>query len=619
MDLPSHRQEGDVLVLGISGFGPALAFKESLIPGIEQRERRMVQGLDSAAALVSEDGVLAASAQERHDGEKGTGAFPAGAIAACLEMAGVTLDDVDFLAHGFRYQPSRAWDLDDFSRRWFAEVYCEDAQFRLLRRHYPEQDWERKLVRVPHHLAHAASSYYLSGFDEAVVLVADGMGESESTSVFAACGSQLRSVRSYPISCSLGILYGVVTHYLGFLPGMDEYKVMGLAPYGDPDRFAGAAEQLTRLGPAGRLLTPVLSSNRSPVERETHRGVVRELAARFGPARPPGAPLEQRHMDVAATLQRCLEESLLHVLRAAREHSGLTSRNLCMAGGVALNCTANGVILRTGMFDDAFIQPAAGDDGSALGAALWQLHQHRPAARPRMAMPFWGESFGPERIEAALRGLGPGHDVRKLGEDALLTSVAELITSGSVVAWFQGRMEFGPRALGNRSILADPTAPGMRAHLNTVVKQREEFRPFAPAVIAEEAGEYFEIEPGQERAFGHMLFVTRVREKYRDKLPAVTHVDGSARVQVVTREDAPLFWNLIRCIGTCQGTPMVLNTSFNLRGQPIVRTPEDAVATYARSTMDALAIGGWLVARSRGPAAAAPAGAAGHLTGTAHA
>lgn len=588
-------------VLGISGLDRSLGFKERIVPGLDWREQRYRQGLDSAAAIVSEDGVLAASAQERHDGVKGTGAFPADAIDGCLRMAGITLDDVDFVAHGFCYERSVVHDLDDFAGRWYDEVYSEAVQLEVLRARYPGHDWEHKLVRVRHHLAHAASAYYLSGFDEAIVLVADGMGETESTSIMSGRGGELRVVRGYPISSSLGILYGVVTHYLGFLPGMDEYKVMGLAPYGDRRRFAEAAENLVTLGAKGQLLVPVLSRDRSPTERETHQGVLNALEEFFGPARDPEAPIEQRHMDVAATLQDCLERSLQHVLAEASQQ--LNSANLCLAGGVALNCTANGLILGSGQFDDIFVQPAAGDDGTALGAALWQLHQHVPVTPVRMSMPYWGDSCSDERAAEAVHGLGPGHDVIQLADDELATAVAELIAAGSVVAWFQGRMEFGPRALGNRSILADPTRPDMRAHLNAIVKQREEFRPFAPAVLAEEAGKYFEITPGTERIFEHMLFVANVREEYRDRLPAITHVDGSARLQVVQRDSAPLFWELISRLGSRLGMPIVLNTSFNLRGQPIVRTPDEAVATYARSALDALALGRWLVTRS--PRAAA--------------
>ncbi|HET9898346.1 MAG TPA: carbamoyltransferase C-terminal domain-containing protein [Streptosporangiaceae bacterium] len=585
-----------MLVLGFSGLDRSLGVKERMVPGLDERERRYRQGMDSAVAIVSEDGVLAASAQERHDGVKTTGAFPADAIDACLRMAGVTLDDVDFVAHSFCYEPSVAHELDEFAGRWYDQVYSKEVQLGVLRARYPGHDWERKLVRVRHHLAHAASAYYLSGFDEAAVLVADGMGETESTSIMAGRGSELRTLRTYPISSSLGILYSVVTHYLGFLPGMDEYKVMGLAPYGDRSRFAGVARKLAELDAKGQLLIPVLSRDQSPTERETHQGVLNALEDLFGPARHPEAPVEQRHMDVAATLQDCLERSLLHVLAAARPQLG--SARLCMAGGVALNCTANGLILRSGEFDDVFVQPAAGDDGTALGAALWQLHQHVPVTPARMTMPYWGDSASDEQIAEAVRGLGPGHEVAALAEDELVAAVAELIASGSIVAWFQGRMEFGPRALGNRSILADPTRPGMRAHLNAVVKQREEFRPFAPAVLAEEAGKYFDITPGTERTFEHMLFVAQVRDEYRDRLPAITHVDGSARLQVVRRDSAPLFWKLIMQAGRRLGVPIVLNTSFNLRGQPIIRTPAEAAATYARSAIDALAIGNWLVTRS---------------------
>lgn len=593
-----------MLVLGISGLDRSAALKQKLMPGLDWREQRLVQGLDSAAALVDESGVLAASAQERHDGNKGTGAFPVDAIEACLRLAGATMDDVDVLAHGFRYEPSPVFELDDFLRRWYQEVYREEVQLEVLRSHYPDQDWQRKLIRVPHHLAHAASTYHLSGFSEAVVLVSDGMGESESTSLFRGRAGRLERLRSYRIGSSLGILYTVVTQYLGFLPGMDEYKVMGLAPYGDPGAYPQANLVIHRSD--GGLAIPLLAQERTPQDRETHRGAIRRLEEIFGPARQPDDPITQRHMDIASVVQEALTASLMHVLRkglAAGEAGG----NLCMAGGVALNCTANGLIARSGLFERVFVQPAAGDDGSALGAALHVLRERIPATPQRMDMPYWGEEYDGAQIEAALSSLGSGFQVRQLPEERLLQEVSDLIGAGSVVAWFQGRMEFGPRALGNRSILADPTRPEMRAHLNTVVKQREEFRPFAPAVLVERAGEYFEIDPGQEDSYRHMLLVTQVREKYRDALPAVTHVDGSARVQVVNREAAPRFHALIQRFGDDYGTPMVLNTSFNLRGQPIVRTPVEAVSTYARSTLDALAIGDWLVVRD--PAVSAGAGA----------
>ncbi|WP_156723536.1 carbamoyltransferase family protein [Streptomyces apocyni] len=603
-----------MLVLGISGLDRSMSVKKELLPGLDWREQRVVQGLDAAAALVSEDGVIAASAQERHDGNKGTGAFPVDAIDACLRIAGVTLDDVDFVAHGFRYEPSAAFERDEFARRWFRDVYRKEVQWDVLRSHYPDQDWERKFVPVRHHVAHAASAYHLSGFQDATVLVADGMGEAESTSVFQGTGADLRLVRSYSISASLGILYSVVTQYLGFLPGMDEYKVMGLAPYGDSRRYADVARDLVRTLDGGRIVVPVLAHDKSPTERETHRGAIRRLEELFGPARHPEAPVDQRHRDIAATVQGVLEESLLHVLGTAAREPG-RSRNLCMAGGVALNCTANGVIARSDLFDQVFVQPASGDDGTALGAALWQLRQEAPAAPAAMTMPYWGEEFGERDIEAALSGLGDAFTVRKLAEDELLAQVSALIGAGKVVSWFQGRMEFGPRALGNRSILADPASPNMRAHLNTMVKQREEFRPFAPAVLAEEAHRYFELDPEREAMYRHMLFVTQVRPEYRELLPSITHVDGSARVQTVDRESAPRFWRLIRQVGDDRGIPMVINTSFNLRGQPVIRTPETAVATYARSTLDALAIGDWLVTRTAAAEARTGTGTGGRAHG----
>lgn len=605
-----------MLTLGISGLDRAMSVKKEMLPGLDWREQRMVQGLDAAAALVNADGVVAASAQERHDGNKGTGSFPADAIEACLQIAGVTLDDVDFVAHGFRYEPSIVFQRDDFAKRWFRDVYRKEVQLDVVRSHYPDLDWEKKFVPVRHHVAHAASAYYLSGFQDATILVADGMGETESTSVFKGKDATLQPLRSYSISASLGILYSVVTQYLGFLPVMDEYKVMGLAPYGDASRYVDVANDLVQMRDNGRFVVPLLAHDKSTTERETHRGAIRRLEELFGPARHPEAPLDQRHMDVAATLQGVLEDSLLHVLTTVAKGPD-SSPNLCMAGGVALNCTANGLIARSGLFDRVFVQPASGDDGTALGAALWQHRQEMPIAPSAMTMPYWGEEFTGPDIEAALGGLGDDFTVRKLDEDDLLERVSALIGAGRVVAWFQGRMEFGPRALGNRSILADPASPNMRAHLNTVVKQREEFRPFAPAVLAEEAHRYFELEPEREGMYRHMLFVTQVRPEYREYLPSITHVDGSARVQTVDRRTAPRFWGLIRRVGDQRGIPMVINTSFNLRGQPIVRTPETAVATYARSTLDSLAIGDWLVSR-RGDATKARTGESTDVEGRVH-
>jgi carbamoyltransferase len=584
-----------VLALGISGLDRSAAFKAAVLgPGFT-REMRIAQGFDSAAVLVDENGVLAASAQERHDGVKATGAFPREAIESCLHVVQATMADVDVVAHNFRYEDSSVWQLDDNLSGWYSKVYAQDLQRKSFAAHYtlcPGQEF----LHIKHHLAHAASAYYPSGFDEALILVADGMGETESISVYTGRDGELDLVDAHSALNSLGVLYGVITHYLGFLINMDEYKVMGLAPYGDRGRYRAEFDEFLRLRSNGKVTVPLLSENKTPFERETHQGVVRRIKEVLGPSRRPDDEVEQRHMDIAAALQDALERALLHVLREHRERTGL--RKLCMAGGVALNCSANGVILREGLFDEMFLQPASGDDGSALGAALVALRRQRDLKPVRMRMPYWGESFGVAEVEQALMSLNGEFSRERLDRADLVRRAVDLIRAGSVVALFQGSMEFGPRALGNRSILADPTLPSMRAHLNAVVKQREEFRPFAPAVPSEDAATYFDIPAGSERTFHHMLFVVPVREQYRQLLPAVTHVDGSARVQIVDREQSPLFWELLREAGDRSGIPILVNTSFNLKGQPIVRTPQDAVDTLRRSALDGLVIGDFLVRRA---------------------
>ncbi|MFD6073235.1 carbamoyltransferase C-terminal domain-containing protein [Amycolatopsis lurida] len=356
---------------------------------------------------------------------------------------------------------------------------------------------------------------------------------------------------------------------------------------------------MIQLKEPGSLLVPVLAAeNRTALEHETLDGTIRKLTESFGAPRAPGAPMEQRHMDVAAGVQAGLEAALMHVLRAGREETGLT--DLCLAGGVALNCTANGLISRSGLFDRIFVQPAAGDDGSALGAALHVHAAETPApVRRRMTMPYWGPEYDRTEIEETLSAYDGCLEARRENLAELLDEVAGLLAVGNVVAWFQGRMEFGPRALGNRSILADPRAPGMREHLNSIVKQREDFRPFAPVVRAEDVDRYFEVSPGDERRHAHMLFVVRTRREFRKALPAVTHVDGTARVQVVHRDENERLWDLIEAFGELTGVPVLLNTSFNLRGQPVIRDPETAVRTYLDSKLDHLVLGEHLVSRSR--------------------
>lgn len=583
-------------VLGISGLDNSVPFKKREFPKLSERQYRIAQGFDSAAALVTGNGIQAAAAEERFTGEKATGSFPLNAIAYCLEAGRLAPAAVDYVAHGFSYEPFESfYEEDELLKKQFDEVYCREAQVRCLHKYLPGYDWSGKLVQVPHHLAHAASAFYPSGFDESLIVVADGMGELHSTTIAVGQeNGEIRIIRQIFGLHSLGILYGVFTLYLGFAMGLDEYKVMGLAPYGNADRYAARLMELVHLKSDGTYEIPILFRNRTLEEKETYAGTLRLLAEIFGPPREPETEIEQSHMDIAASLQAALQSALLHVLRHFRKETGQS--NLCMAGGVALNCTANGVIQRSRMFKGLFVQPASGDDGTALGAALHVQRLHQPAIRfARMALPLWGPEYSDQEISAALSARGDCASARFESLDELISRVALALAQGQVVGWFQGRMEFGPRALGSRSILADPRDPEMRSRINRLVKKREEFRPFAPAVTAEAAAQFFELNEGEESAYAHMLIVAPVRMAYRDQLPAVTHVDGSARVQTVPQEDHPGFWKLLDEFGKISGMPVLLNTSFNVRGQPIVHTPADAIETFLTARLDMLAIGNYLV------------------------
>ncbi len=584
-------------IIGISGHDQNLRFKREEFPGLTPREYRIAQGFDSAAALVSSGEVVAASGEERFSREKATSAFPVGALRYCLDRGGITAADVDAVAHGFDYEPYEEYfGRTDLTRRQYDEVLSADVQRRLIAEAFPGTGLEEKLVPVSHHLAHAASSFYLSGFDDALVIVSDGMGEVHSMTAFAGSGDDLEVIRQIPALHSLGVLYGVVTLHLGFFMGLDEYKVMGLAPYGDPRRYTDRVLELISLKPDGTYSIPILAENKTAEEKETHRGVLRALADRFGPPRDPESEITQDHKDLAAALQGAFQTAQLHLLRTLRAETG--AKNLCLAGGCALNCSCNGAVRRSRLFEELFVQPASGDDGPALGAALYVSRRKEPQRGPRarMSVPLWGPEFDDAEIERALEDRTDCAATRFDSFSELAAAVADRLAHGEVVAWFQGRMEFGPRALGSRSILADPTHPEMRDKINALVKKREGFRPFAPAVAAEAAGTYFEIDPGDESTYEHMLLVTRVRSDFRDKLPAITHVDGSARAQTVFAEHSPRFAELLACVGkTSVGIPMVLNTSFNVRGQPIVCTPTEAIDTFLMAGLDALAIGDWLV------------------------
>ena len=582
-------------VIGISGLSNSVAFKKREFPGLSPREYNIAQGFDAAAALVGPSGIIAAAAEERFTHEKATGAFPINALRYCLQAANLNLHDIAHIAHGFSYAPFKSsFEADPYAQRQYQEVFSPEVQRSFLNEHFGEANWGDKLVPVPHHLAHAASAFYLSGFPEALILISDGMGEVHSLTVAVGNGAEIKVLKELSAFHSLGMLYGVFTLHLGFFMNSDEYKVMGLAPYGNPRRFFDQMMRFVSLKSDGTYTIPIFSHNRTAQDRETHAGVLKFLAAEFGPAREPEAEMTQLHKDLAAALQAVVQTCQLHVLKHFQHETG--QNNLCLAGGVALNCSANGVIKRSGLFKRMFVQPAAGDDGCSIGAALYAQRLYDPGFKPhRMTVPLWGPEFSDSDIRQQFAGRDDCSLVEMESFEALCKEVAERLAKGQIVAWFQGRMEFGPRALGSRSILADPRDPTMRDRINALVKKREGFRPFAPVVTKEAAAQIFDIAAGEEDTYAHMLYVTPVRPDYRDKLPAITHVDGSARIQTVAWEHNPRLWQLLKAFAAHSGVPVLLNTSFNVRGQPIVCTPQEALDTFLFAHLDVLVAGNTLV------------------------
>lgn len=581
-------------ILGFSGFDGSVRFKQQHWPGLSEREYRIVQGLDAAAALFVDGEIVAAAAEERFNRRKHSGAFPIRAIEYCLAEAGLSLEAIDEVVHGFNYGPHRiAYSLDPLNARLYREVLAPDAVAAQVARcleGFPRQ----KVHHVDHHLAHAASAYFCSGWDECLVLVIDGMGESQSASVYRASDGKLQKLIEVQARDSIGILYSVVTLHLGFDFNADEYKIMGLAPYGDPQRFRSFFEKAVQLNPDGTVSVPILHLNRSPAERQTYAATRRKLEAELVKPRQPEDDITQDHRDVAAALQQCLDRVMLHICTSFGRKTGL--RRLALAGGVALNCTANGRILRSGAFDEIFVQPAAGDDGAALGAAAFRASVHGEIKNKRLPVPFLGPSYGQRVIVETLARFRDRIDYVELGGlSEAAQAAARLIAGGCVVGWYRGRMEFGPRALGHRSILADPGDPDMRHRINAMVKMREAFRPFAPAVTLLEAPRWFDIAPGVELPY--MITTVDVREAHRSTLPAVTHVDGSARLQTVSPEDNHAFHTLLEAVGRVTGREMVLNTSFNVKGQPIVNTPQQALETFLNCGIDFLFLDNFLVQR----------------------
>jgi len=580
-------------IIGISGLENAVPFKKAHWPGLDPREYRISQGHDSAAALIIDGKIVAAAAEERFNRQKHSARFPIGAINWCLAQAGLRIQDICEIAHGFDYEPyRRMWSIDPETARFHGEVCSREALLEQVSRYLPFFPTAR-VHAVEHHLAHAASAYYTSGWDDCLVIVVDAMGESNGASVYRAAGGRLQPLARISALDSIGILYSLVTLHLGFDFNSDEYKIMGLAPYGDPERYRPVFEELVQLLPDGHIRIPALRMNRTREERENYTATRRLLAVRLLPPRAPEEEITDNHRDVAAALQQCLDRTMLHLCGRFGISTG--SRRLALAGGVALNCTANNRLMKSGIFDEIYIQPAAGDDGSALGAALYRSAVAGEIHNVRMAVPFLGPAHSMDSIERALQDFDEPLALHRYGGLAeTCAAAARLIAEGRVIAWYRGAMEFGPRALGHRSILADPGRPEMRDRINAMVKMREAFRPFAPAVTIEQVDRWFEVAPLKELPF--MITTVDVRPEVRSELPAVTHVDGSARVQTVAAKDNADFHALLRAVGQTTGREMVLNTSFNVKGQPIVNTPQEALLTFAGTGIEYLFLEDTLVA-----------------------
>jgi carbamoyltransferase len=583
---------------------------------------------DSAAALVADGAIVAAAQEERFTRRKHDARFPANAIRYCLEECGVALDEVDHIV--FYEKPFLKFErlLETYlahaprgfrSFRTALPVWLSEKLFqkRLLSDELAaiggKGDWNAKLLFTEHHQSHAASAFFPSPFEEALVLTMDGVGEWATTSACIGRGNTLEVLKELQFPHSLGLLYSAFTYYTGFKVNSGEYKVMGLAPYGEPRYVDIIMDRIVDVKPDGSFRLDQQYFDYCTGLTMTNE---RFDALFGGPPRKPEELLTQRHMDLAASIQAVTDEIVLRLTRSLAAETG--QRSLCLAGGVALNCVANGKVARAGIFDDIWIQPAAGDAGGALGAALAVWYQYlgqprtvAPNGRDAMQGAYLGPAFSQAEIEQRLTDAGAVFTV--LSDDDLVETCAGALAQGQALGWHQGRMEFGPRALGARSILADPRSPAMQKQLNLKVKFRESFRPFAPAVLREDLAEWFELDSDSP----YMLLVSPVREHRRrpmteaeqalfgiDKLnvprsdvPAVTHVDYSARIQTVHAETNPLFHALIRRFKSLTGCPILVNTSFNVRGEPIVCTPEDAFRCFMGTEIDALAVGRCLLRR----------------------
>jgi carbamoyltransferase len=584
---------------------------------------------DSAAALVTEGRIVAAAQEERFTRKKNDAGFPRSAIQYCLDEAEIGLGEVEHVV--FYDKPFLKFErlLETYlalapkgftSFRMALPIWLKEKLFqkRLLRqeleRFAPDYDWDKRLLFGEHHQSHAASAFFASPFEDAAVLTMDGVGEWATTSLALGHGNALEMVKEIHFPHSLGLLYAAFTAYTGFRVNSGEYKMMGLAPYGEPRYAQKILDHLIDVKPDG--------SFRLDQSYFNYCAGLSMTSPRFhalfgGEPRGENDPLTQRDMDLAASIQAVTDDIVLRLTRAIAADTG--AKNLCLAGGVALNCVANGKIVRDGKFDEVWVQPAAGDAGGALGAALAAYHLY--LGQPRLpfntldAMQgcYLGPGFAQDEIERRLAACGAVFEV--LDDEALIGATVDALTTDKAVGWYQGRMEFGPRALGNRSILGDPRSPTMQKTLNLRVKYRESFRPFAPSVLREDVADWFDHDGDSP----YMLVVADVAEKrrrslsgadaalagtdkvngVRSEIPAVTHVDYSARLQTVHRETNPRYHALISAFKARTGCPVLVNTSFNVRGEPIACTPEDAFKCLMGTEIEVLVVGNCFLRKER--------------------
>jgi len=563
-------------------------------------------GWTTAAALLKDGRLVAGGAEERWTREKYSRAFPHRAIAWCLENAGIRFEDVEHVAVGWnpainvasRYRGGFS-DRLRYAGEWLYSVpnhllarLCEAPDPQATEQVFDLGGRTLSVHHVNHHLSHTATAFFHSPFERAAVFTTDFYGERTTTAWWKAEGDRVENLRRVDFPLSLGGLYCAFTEYLGFKPDGDEWKVMGLAPYGDPTAFERQFSRIVRPAEDGGYEMDLSFFNYYNFDVEGF--YTPRLVELFGPARRSDEEISQRFKDVAASLQRTLEQILIHCLRDL--HAKTRCDDLCLSGGVIMNSVFNGIVLRDTPFRRAYIPFSPDDTGNAIGAALAVHHGvlprrtgGQPAPREEMRHAYWGPAYSESEIERTLAR----YKLAATRVERPEVAAVERLTDGKIVGWFQGRMEFGQRALGNRSILADPRREDMKDAINAAVKYREGFRPFAPSVLEEEKDEWFAIEPGTSVPF--MERVYPVRPEKQTLIPAVTHVDGSGRLQTVSRETNPLYHALIKEFARRTGVPVVLNTSFNVQGEPIVMSPSDALRTFFTCGLDSLIMGPFVV------------------------